>query len=1240
MPLPPELTLQPHQQRVQQAAAAAAASGEPLRTLLYHGLGSGKSISSLAASDALGQPTTVVVPAALRAGYTKERQRFAPDGPPTDVVSYQAAAAGKAPANPTLVVDEAQRIGSAGSAQSRAVRELAAKAKNVVLLSGTPTRNDPGEFAPLLEALTGRRMTPDEFRARYVGTERSYPGGVVGRLLGRDPVERPVLQNVDELKALLAGKVDYYAADKPPVDVQDETVEAELSKPQAQLYRAMWDQLPYLTRWKLRWNYPLTDDEFRRSRAFLTGPRQVALSTLPYQAKADPLRAFQDSGKLQKAYANLRATLDPDPRTRAIVYSNFVDAGLRPYAAGLAAAGVPHAVFHGGLSDADRRQLQDDFNGGKIRVALVGPSGSEGLSLKGAQLQQLLDPYWQPARTAQAAARGLRFDSHAGLPPELQRLKRERYVGVLPPGLKGRLLATVGLTDPADRTTADHYLQAMSDRKQRLTDQLHDVLKQVAQADADSRLSEKRAEAEDDDARCLSRYKCPVCGGTNAFNGVPGTGTTFRGSGVCQDNGCKFSIVGLRLKPIGKGPKIEPTAEQVERWRKSDELMRRLEEKRAAADRPFTVAVDLDGTLAKAEEPFDPKSVGRPIAKTVRWVRKLHAAGARVIVFTVRGDAALVRRWLDEHDVPYDYVNENPDQPPDASGKVIADAYLDDRAHNVADLDSVGPDLLAKTNERVRAKAAAAPFAPDFTPDQLRTMGVYRRLYDEPDTRPASMRHWPAHWFSEHDPKGWLQWYDRYSSGRRLPDEDARQIGRWASFKARHGAQFAVNPTPRRAFALQHWAIDPFAMLPPDQHPPLRLAMAKQAAVDRRTAAVEKLLAEFKDHPEYSAVGVRVNPTADAAWLDVRDWGSSDIGDPLEAGLKKLFKHVERVNEGAPPHGGGWVRVKAADDTWAERHPLFTGRAAGAAAALTSALAAYAAMLANTARTRRAGPAGTSRLLSAARVPADLPVVRSKGLDNAYYSSDASGFMSDDPRKQTAAERHGYVAMDPDLARLPILAHELGHAEYQNAGPVHRFAQGPLRRLSALGSLGVSALAPLAGAVAAGRNEVDPLEAAGVAGLVGGVAAAPILWNEYRASARGTRILRDAGYGPGTLSSARKALAPAWLTYAMPPVVAPAVGAGVAGYLTHKSADDVIALLRRAKQHSDLGTADGYAAKAAILRDLIRRDPTAWAVDSQQPHTVGLTHRTGFRFHLPRRHVVDLLPDAAAPVLSAPAAVG
>jgi len=69
-------------------------------------------------------------------------------------------------------------------------------------------------------------------------------------------------------------------------------------------------------------------------------------------------------------------------------------------------------------------------------------------------------------------------------------------------------------------------------------------------------------------------------------------------------------------------------------------------------------------------------------------------------------------------------------------------------------------------------------------------------------------------WIYPEDPRGWFQWYCRYYMGRRIPNEDKRQIKRWKAIQ-RHIAQLRkhcqpgnITCRPRQRQALLHWAYD------------------------------------------------------------------------------------------------------------------------------------------------------------------------------------------------------------------------------------------------------------------------------------------------------------------------------------------------------------------------------------------------------------------------------------------------
>ena len=91
---------------------------------------------------------------------------------------------------------------------------------------------------------------------------------------------------------------------------------------------------------------------------------------------------------------------------------------------------------------------------------------------------------------------------------------------------------------------------------------------------------------------------------------------------------------------------------------------------------PKVVAIDLDGTILK--DAFPEK--GEPIPGMKEQLEALREMGWKIAVWTVRTDHDDIAKHLKAHDIPFDYINENPHGPPGQKKKIFADVYVDDRA--------------------------------------------------------------------------------------------------------------------------------------------------------------------------------------------------------------------------------------------------------------------------------------------------------------------------------------------------------------------------------------------------------------------------------------------------------------------------------------------------------------------------------------------------------------------------------
>jgi SNF2 family DNA or RNA helicase len=464
--LKPEVVLGPQQTRVAEKVKAL-----PPNTgmLVYHGLGSGKTLASIAAAEGIGGKKTVVVPAALRENYKKDLTKFRGEGEDYGITSYsKAVRTGAVDPGDITVFDEAHRMGRPESALSK-LPEMAAGKK--VLLTGTPVRNDPSEIVPLLKAIAPDRAVPktkEEFEQQFIEYKPRQQGWV-DWIRGIDPGVEPTLKNTGVLKQLMAGRVDYHPSSGEFPNKHEQDIEVNMSSPQTDLYRGLMATDPTLE-YKVRHNLPPTKAEAIRLNSFLNAVRQVSNNPASYSTAfgGDP---FEHSPKLQRMHHEINKHMSADPNFRGVVYSNYLDSGIKPLASKLSAAGISNAVFTGEIGDKERRKMVEAYNQGKIKVLLISGAGAEGLDLKGTKLVQVMEPHWNNARIDQVVGRAVRHKSHAHLPENERHVKVQRFYAVPAQGWMERL----GLADPD--IGSDRYMQNRSSEKQHLVDQLLQVMR-------------------------------------------------------------------------------------------------------------------------------------------------------------------------------------------------------------------------------------------------------------------------------------------------------------------------------------------------------------------------------------------------------------------------------------------------------------------------------------------------------------------------------------------------------------------------------------------------------------------------------------------------------------------------------------------------------------------------------------------------------------------------------------------
>ncbi len=427
-----------------------------------HSTGSGKTLLSLKASQQLGGPSLFITPASLVGNVNKEIEKHKIPVHP-DVYSYETAAnkadeLSKKHYN-LVVLDEAHKIRNPDSSRTKAIRQIASSANNRLLLSATPSYNNPRDLNSLINTAANKKVVPEseaDFHSKFYHNRLTIPK-VTEMLRGVYPHMEEKYYIPHKYRKVMREYVHQYDATKSPEaqkhfpSVSEEDVRVPMSRKQRSVYGYYEHELNPVLAWKVKHGLPLDKRNAQKLNTFSNSLRQVSngLQNFSKHPEREPA-----SPKIQEAAERLHKRYREDPNFRGIVYSNYLKSGIEPYSRELHRRGIPHQILVGDVPKHKRTQMVKDYNEGKSPVMLISSAGAEGLDLKGTKLVQVMEPHFNDSKIAQVRGRAARYKSHEHLPENERHVDIENYLSTRRGGL-----------------TIDEYLRQMSKRKKEQTAQ-------------------------------------------------------------------------------------------------------------------------------------------------------------------------------------------------------------------------------------------------------------------------------------------------------------------------------------------------------------------------------------------------------------------------------------------------------------------------------------------------------------------------------------------------------------------------------------------------------------------------------------------------------------------------------------------------------------------------------------------------------------------------------------------------
>ena len=96
-------------------------------------------------------------------------------------------------------------------------------------------------------------------------------------------------------------------------------------------------------------------------------------------------------------------------------------------------------------------------------------------------------------------------------------------------------------------------------------------------------------------------------------------------------------------------------------------------------NKPRPYAFDFDGVIAEYNGFNGHNNSGKPIKEVVEAIKILKQKGHKIIIYSTKG-RDMLEKYCSDNEIPFDYINENPEMVGENPGKPVAYVYIDDRS--------------------------------------------------------------------------------------------------------------------------------------------------------------------------------------------------------------------------------------------------------------------------------------------------------------------------------------------------------------------------------------------------------------------------------------------------------------------------------------------------------------------------------------------------------------------------------